>query len=36
VLWDNRSLQHYAVRDYEGLRVLQKAYVKGDQPSGPR
>lgn len=36
VLWDNRSFQHYAVRDYEGLRVLQKAYVKGDRPVGPR
>lgn len=36
VLWDNRSFQHYAVRDYEGLRVLQKAYVKGDRPYGPQ
>jgi taurine dioxygenase len=36
VLWDNRSFQHYAVRDYEGLRVLQKAYVRGDRPYGPR
>lgn len=35
VLWDNRSFQHYAVRDYEGLRVLQKAYVRGDRPYGP-
>jgi alpha-ketoglutarate-dependent taurine dioxygenase len=35
-LWDNRSFQHYAVRDYEGDRVLQKAYVKGDRPFGPR
>lgn len=35
-LWDNRSFQHYAVRDYEGERVLQKAYVKGDVPFGPR
>lgn len=24
-----------AVRDYEGLRVLRKAYVKGDRPYGP-
>ena len=34
--WDNRAFQHYAVRDYEGERVLQKAYVKGDVPVGPR
>jgi len=33
-LWDNRSFQHYPVRDYAGLRVLQKAYVKGDRPFG--
>jgi taurine dioxygenase len=35
-LWDNRSFQHYAVRDYRGDRVLQKAYVQGDRPRGPR
>jgi taurine dioxygenase len=34
-LWDNRSFQHYAVRDYSGTRVLQKGYVKGDKPYGP-
>ena len=34
--WDNRAFQHYAVRDYEGERILQKAYVKGDAPRGPR
>lgn len=34
-LWDNRSFQHYAVRDYQGERVLQKAYVQGDRPRGP-
>jgi len=34
-LWDNRSFQHYAVRDYEGTRVLQKGYIKGDRPVGP-
>jgi taurine dioxygenase len=36
VLWDNRSFQHYAVADYTGTRVLQKGYVKGDRPVGPR
>jgi taurine dioxygenase len=35
-LWDNRSFQHYAVRDYQGERVLQKSYVQGDRPVGPR
>jgi taurine dioxygenase len=35
-LWDNRSFQHYAVRDYQGERVLQKGYVQGDRPVGPR
>jgi taurine dioxygenase len=34
-LWDNRSFQHYAVRDYQGQRVLQKSYVQGDRPYGP-
>jgi taurine dioxygenase len=34
-LWDNRSFQHYAVRDYHGNRVLQKGYVQGDRPYGP-
>jgi taurine dioxygenase len=36
VFWDNRAFQHYAVRDYEGTRVLQKSYIKGDRPVGPR
>lgn len=34
-LWDNRAFQHYAVRDYQGTRVLQKSLVKGDRPFGP-
>jgi alpha-ketoglutarate-dependent taurine dioxygenase len=34
-LWDNMAFQHYAVRDYEGNRVLQKGYVKGERPVGP-
>jgi taurine dioxygenase len=36
VLWDNMAFQHYAVRDYTGDRVLQKAYVAGERPVGPR
>ncbi len=35
-LWDNRSFQHYAVRDYHGNRMLQKSYVQGDRPVGPQ
>ncbi|MDG2004664.1 MAG: TauD/TfdA family dioxygenase [Novosphingobium sp.] len=35
VMWDNMAFQHYAVNDYEGSRVLQKGYVKGDRPVGP-
>jgi taurine dioxygenase len=34
-LWDNMAFQHYAVRDYTGNRVLQKAYVAGEKPIGP-
>jgi alpha-ketoglutarate-dependent taurine dioxygenase len=34
-LWDNMAFQHYAVRDYAGNRVLQKAYVQGERPVGP-
>lgn len=36
VLWDNMAFQHYAVNDYHGSRVLQKGYVKGERPIGPR
>lgn len=35
-LWDNMAFQHYAVRDYHGNRVLQKSYVQGERPLGPR
>ena len=35
VLWDNMAFQHYAVNDYEGSRILQKGYVKGEKPVGP-
>jgi alpha-ketoglutarate-dependent taurine dioxygenase len=34
-LWDNRFTEHYAVRDYEAHRVLQKSLLAGDRPFGP-
>jgi taurine dioxygenase len=36
VLWDNRSMQHYAVPDYDATRVMQKVGLRGDRPYGPR
>jgi taurine dioxygenase len=33
--WDNRSFQHYAVRDYDATRVMQKSLLAGDRPYGP-
>jgi len=35
-LWDNRTVQHFAVPDYEGPRVMQRFVVDGDVPYGPR
>jgi len=35
-IWDNMAFQHYAVQDYHGNRVLQKSYVAGTPPVGPR
>jgi alpha-ketoglutarate-dependent taurine dioxygenase len=34
-LWDNRAYQHYAVKDYQETRIMQKSLVAGDRPFGP-
>lgn len=35
-IWDNRCVQHYAVRDYEGPRIMQRVDTVGQKPRGPR
>lgn len=35
-LWDNRAVQHYAVPDYDGPRVMQRVVTRGEAPVGVR
>ena len=33
-IWDNRCVQHYAVPDYDGERVMQRVDTEGQRPVG--
>jgi len=35
-IWDNRAVQHYAVPDYDGERVMQRVVTEGEEPRGAR
>lgn len=34
-IWDNRSVQHYAVPDYSSERIMQRVVTAGEVPVGP-
>jgi len=33
--WDNRTVQHFAVPDYDRGRIIQRVVLKGHRPYGP-
>ena len=33
VLWDNRSVMHYAIRDYDEMRIMHRFVVQGGRPT---
>jgi taurine dioxygenase len=33
--WDNRTVQHFAVPDYDQPRIMQRVVIDGDVPYGP-
>jgi alpha-ketoglutarate-dependent taurine dioxygenase len=35
-LWDNRTVQHFAVPDYDGGRIIQRVVIEGWSPRGPQ
>jgi taurine dioxygenase len=35
-IWDNRCVQHYAVPDYDGSRIMQRVDTSGQKPRGVR
>ena len=32
VMWDNRSVMHYAIRDYDEMRIMHRFVVQGGRP----
>lgn len=36
VIWDNRTVQHFAVPDYESGRIIRRCVTEGWKPKGPQ